>query len=399
MSQQGPERPPETTPAPGSRARAVSWTIAAIVALALTAVYAGSALSSALIFIVILLVLVIVHEFAHFATAKLFGVYVHEFGVGFPPRAFGFQFGETLYSVNWLPIGGFVRLEGEEYSDHPRSFSRKPAWQRFIILVSGALSNLILPIFLLSAALMFPHEEAVGRAVVADIVEGAPAAEAGFEPGDVIVTIDGRDAKNVNEAGRLIRLHLGDTVDITVLRDGREVTLPVEARWAPPEGQGPTGIAISAQYTFTETVSVPPWEAIPQGAQMTWDTLILARNEIISWFRGSGGPEFAGPVGIAQTTGEVARASGTAEGAVSPLLELAALLSINLGILNLLPLPMLDGGRVLFVVIEVLRGGRRIAPEKEAIVHLVGFAAFIALAVVITFADISRIWSGDSIIR
>jgi regulator of sigma E protease len=122
--------------------------------------------------------------------------------------------------------------------------------------------------------------------------------------------------------------------------------------------------------------------------------MILARNEFISWFKGGSSPEVAGPVAIAQTTGEVAR-----EGGASPLLELAALLSINLGIINLLPLPMLDGGRVMFLVIEFLRGGRRIAPEKEALVHLVGFVLFMALAVVVTFADVSRIVNGESLFR
>src|SRR3989304_5746062 len=109
---------------------------------------------------------------------------------------------------------------------------------------------------------------------------------------------------------------------------------------------------------------------------MGGDTMTLARSEVIGWFKGRGGPQFAGPVGIAQTTGEVARSSETTAGAIAPLLELAALLSINLGIMNLLPLPMLDGGRILFVLIEVVRGGRRVAPEREALVHMIGFIAF-----------------------
>ena len=145
---------------------------------------------------------------------------------------------------------------------------------------------------------------------------------------------------------------------------------------------------------FTETVADPPWESIPRGFDATIDSLVLARNEIVSWFKGGTTPEVAGPVGIAQTTGEIAR-----EGGVTPLLQLAALLSINLGVLNLLPLPMLDGGRVMFLLVEVARGGRRIAPEKEALVHLVGFALFIALAVAVTFSDITRIANGDSLFR
>src|SRR5690606_14139376 len=210
----------------------------------------------------------------------------------------------------------------------------------------------------------------------------------------------------LNEASRYVRLFQGQTVDVTVRRDGEPVTFPVYARWDFPAGQGPTGITIAPEAVnpvdgrpFTVTVALPPWESIPQGARLTWDTLILARNQIVSWFRGASGPEFQGPVGIAQTTGEVATSAETPGGAISPLLELAALLSINLGILNLLPLPMLDGGRMFFVFVEVLRGGKRIAPERESLVHLVGSVAFMALALVVTFYDGSRIASGDSILR
>ncbi|MDA0366004.1 MAG: M50 family metallopeptidase, partial [Chloroflexi bacterium] len=361
--------------------------------------FARAALGSAALFLLILIGLVWFHEAAHFVTAKIFGVYVHEFGLGFPPRIWGKRIGETEYTINWLPIGGFVRLEGEEDASKPRSLAAKPRWQRFIVLVSGAVANLILPVLLFAIALSFPHEESIGRAVVTGVIANAPAAEAGLQFGDVIYAVDGRNTKNVSEASRYINLYRGRAVDVTVKRGEELIDLKVFARWAPPSGQGPTGISIGAQYPFTETVALPPWQSIPQGVRQTWDSLLLARNEIISWFKGAGGPQFAGPVGIAQTTGEVARQTDSAAGAVSPLLELAALLSINLGILNLLPLPMLDGGRVLFLLIEVARRGKRIAPEKEAVVHLVGLAAFIVLAVVITFFDISRIANGDSLFR
>jgi regulator of sigma E protease len=380
--------------APASKPRIFSTLVTIVTALALSFVFARDATSAALIFIVILIGLVVAHEFAHFITAKLFGVYVMEFGIGFPPRAFGKRFGETEYTVNWLPIGGFVRLMGEEDPTHPRSLASRPKWQRFIVLASGSVMNLILPIVLFAFAFTIPHEESVGRAIISQVVADSPAQAAGLQPEDIIYEIGGRDAKNSIEAGRLIRLNMGNETEILVKRGAEFVTVELTPRWTPPAGQGPTGITIAPQYGFTETVSQPPWESIPNGFRTTIDTMILARNEFISWFKGGSGPEVAGPVAIAQTTGEVAR-----EGGVSPLLELAALLSINLGIINLLPLPMLDGGRVMFLVIEILRGGRRIAPEKEAIVHLVGFALFMALAVVVTFADVSRIVNGESLFR
>ncbi|MBM4434564.1 MAG: site-2 protease family protein [Chloroflexi bacterium] len=361
--------------------------------------YARSALNSALLFLLILVGLVWVHELAHFLTAKLFGVYVHEFGLGFPPRIWGKRIGETEYTINWLPIGGFVRLEGEENASKPRSLAAKPRWQRFIVLVSGAVANLLLPVVLFAAALSFPHEESIGRPVVTSVVPNAPAAAAGLKSGDVIYAVEDRNVKNVSEGSRYINLYRGREIEMRVKRGSDFVDLRMHARWAPPPGQGPTGISIASQYPFTERVALAPWESIPRGVRQTWDTLFIARNEIISWFKGASGPQLAGPVGIAQTTGEVARASESAASAVSPLLELAALLSVNLGILNLLPLPMLDGGRVLFLLIEVARRGKRIAPEREALIHLVGFAMFIVLAVVITFFDISRIAAGESIFR
>lgn len=376
-----------------------------LIGLVIAFIWAQHAVTSALLFIFILVLLVLAHEAAHFATAKMFGIRVHEFGVGFPPKIAGKHFGETEYTINWLPIGGFVRLEGEENPTSPRSLASRPAWQRLIVLGSGAGINLVLPVFLFAAALMIPHEVPEGRARISQVVDGSPAQEAGLQPGDVIYSIEGRETRNLIEASRYVRLYQGRTIEMTVDRGGELTTVPVYARWEFPEGQGPTGIQIapvsvaSDGRPFTVTESQAPWTAVGNGFRLTWDTMILARNQVVSWFKGAQGPEFQGPVGIAQTTGEVASSAGSAQGAISPLLELAALLSINLGILNLLPLPMLDGGRMFFVFIEVLRGGRRIAPEREALVHLVGFFAFIALALVVTFYDVSRIASGDSILR
>ena len=386
---------------PALRPAGIALAIAA--ALAVSWRVAPDAASAALLFVAVLVALVVAHELAHFATAKLFGIRVLEFGIGFPPRIAGRRWGETEYTVNWLPLGGFVRMLGEEDPGHPRSLAAAARWKRFVVLVSGSLTNLLLPVLLFAAAFSLPHEEVIGRTVIASVVPGAPAEAAGFRAGDVIYEVGGRDAPNPAATGRLIRLNLGREIGVVVRRGQEFETLRVTPRWSPPQGQGPTGITIRSQCTFvggqgcvpfTGTVALPPWESLPAGARATLDSLILTRNEIVSWFRGGSSPEVAGPVGIAQVTGEVAR-----EGGATPLLQLAALLSINLGILNLLPLPMLDGGRVMFLLLEVARGGRRIAPEKEALVHLVGFAVFIALAAAVTFADITRIASGDSLFR
>ena len=380
---------PPTGPSP---LQVIAWLALVIAAIAASIVLARNAATAALLFIVILVGLVLAHEAGHFVMAKLFGIKVLEFGVGFPPRVTGWQFGETEYTINWLPLGGFVRLLGEEDPSDPRSLAAQTAWKRFIVLFAGAGVNLVLPVLLFAIAFSLPHEESIGRAVVAEVIPDSPAEAAGLELGDVIYSIGGRDAKNVATASRLVRINMGQETDLRIKRGDEFLTVNVTPRWAFPSNQGPTGITIASQYPFTERVALAPWESIPAGVRATLDTLMLARNEVVGWVKGGSGPAVAGPVGIAQTTGQVAR-----EGGAPPLFELAALLSINLGVINLLPLPMLDGGRIFFLLIEVVRGGRRIAPEKEAIVHLVGFVLFVALAVVVTFSDISRLIGGNSV--
>jgi regulator of sigma E protease len=346
-------------------------------------------------FVGILIVLIVVHELGHYITAKLTGVKVLEAGLGYPPRVWGFTWRGTLYSINWLPLGGFVRLLGEEDPSDPASLAAKPRWVRLIVLFAGSGMNFLLPIFLFALAFMIPREVSVGLTQITGVASQSPAQEAGLQAGDVILAIDGDEVRNVREVSLAIRLNVGETVDFTVKHsDGVVENVPVHARWTPPEGQGPTGIQIGSLYSFTEKESFPPWEAIPKGWTATIDSLILARNEVISMVKGGSGPEVTGPVGIAQATGEVVKQSGW-----YTLLEFAALLSINLAIINVLPLPMLDGGRIAFVLLEIVRRGRRIAPEKEAIVHLVGLALIITSAVVITYFDVIRLIRGDSLFR
>jgi regulator of sigma E protease len=158
--------------------------------------------------------------------------------------------------------------------------------------------------------------------------------------------------------------------------------------------QGPTGIVIAAQYTYTETQSYSLFKAVPLGVRNTVDSLTLARNQVITWVKGGGSPEVSGPIGIAQATGQVVQEAGW-----KVLTDFAALLSVNLAVINILPLPMLDGGRIVFVLLEVLRGGRRIAPRKEALVHVVGLVALLTFVVIISYFDIVRIIQGGSLFR
>jgi regulator of sigma E protease len=361
-------------------------------------------------FLAMLVALIVVHELGHFFTAKLFGIKVLEAGLGYPPRAWGFTWHGTIYSVNWLPLGGFVRLLGEEDPSDPESLAAAAAWKRLIVLASGGVLNLLLPILLFAVVFMLPRQVPVGPAVIDLVEESSPAEQAGLQAGDEILEINGREVKNTIDASRLIRLNMGDTLEFKVQRDffggGTDVvTAHVRARWDPPEGQGPTGIRIHNLVAGSavcqgegrpdqcyETEKYGFFAAFPRGWTATMDALTLARNQVITLFHGGGGPDFAGPVGIAQATGEVVEESGW-----EPVLELAALLSINLGIVNLLPLPMLDGGRIAFVLLEIARRGKRVSPEKEAIVHLIGLVLIITMAVVVTYFDVARLISGGSL--
>lgn len=351
-------------------------------------------LESVLPFVGILLVLVLVHEFGHFLTAKLFRIKVLEFGVGFPPKLFGKKLGETEYTVNALPLGGFVRLLGEEDPSDPRSLAARPAWQRLIVLGAGAFMNILLPVALFTASYMIPQEQPFARPVVVAVAPGSPAEQAGMQVGDQIVAVNDRIIHNPSELSYNIRLHLGETLIVRVRRAGDGRDLPVYARVGPPADQGPMGVQISASQTATYEESYPFWEAVPKAWTSTWESLTLAKNEIRTWFAGRSAPQFSGPVGIAQATGEVVDQAGWVQ-----LLSFAALLSINLAILNILPLPMLDGGRMFFVVLEIIRRGKRISPEREGLVHLIGFVAILGLVVVMSFFDVQRIISGDSFFK
>lgn len=347
-----------------------------------------------LAFFGMLAVVIVAHELGHFITAKARGIKVEEFGIGYPPRIFGIKRGETTYSLNAVPLGGFTKMAGEEDPQVERSLASKGIGTRLLVLSAGSLMNVILPFLLLSIALMIPHDVWIGQVTVEEVAENSPAAMAGIRAGDTMLSINDKPINNTGDLSRYIQLNLGGEITVLVEHeDTSQEEVILSPRWRPPEGEGAIGASITTKDYIIESQSEPFWRAIPKGIGQAFETMVLFKNAILSLFIGTatvGG--VAGPVGIAQITGEVAKAG------ISPLLEWTAFFSLNLAILNLLPLPALDGGRIAFVLLEWVRRGKRISPKREGLVHLIGFALLMLFILAVTFQDIIRIISGESII-
>jgi regulator of sigma E protease len=346
-----------------------------------------------LIFLGILALLILAHEAGHFASAKAFDVKVEEFGLGFPPRLIGVRRGETLYSLNAIPLGGFTKMAGEEDPKVPRSLASKGVGTRLIVLSAGSIMNALLPIILFSIAFIVPHDVVTGEVLVEEVAPNSPAAVAGIEAGDIILSLNDKPVHNIGDLYRYTHLNLGKEVNLVVEHSDTTIKeVQVIPRWKPPQGQGAIGVAIKMPEAAIVSQSYPFWEAIPLGTTECVETYILFKNEILKWFIGATPPQVTGPVGIAQLTGEVAKAG------ISPLLEFAGFISINLAIINIFPLPALDGGRMVFVLLEWVRRGKRISPRTEGLVHAIGFATLIAAMVAITYQDVIRIIAGESLI-
>jgi regulator of sigma E protease len=346
-----------------------------------------------IVFILILGLLIFVHEMGHFIAARLTGVKVEEFGMGFPPRLFAIKRGETVYSLNLIPLGGFCKMLGEEDPSEPRSLASKRPLTKLFVLGAGPVMNAVLPIVLLTIAFMIPRQVVVGDVVIEEVATDSPAAEAGIEPGDTVLSINGHSIQNIGDLIYDVHLSLGEETTLELeAEDGSQKVVTLVPRWAPPEGEGPVGVALSLANTYEVSEHYPFWEAVPKSATTLWETFELIRNEVRSWFARGTAPQVGGPVAIFQITGE-ANAAGP-----SYLLQFAAFLSLNLAIINLLPLPALDGGRIVFVLLEVVRRGKRVSPRTEGLIHLVGFMMLIGLILVITYFDILRAIRGESMV-
>lgn len=358
----------------------------------------------------IFFLMVVVHEFGHFITAKWAGIRVEEFAIGFPPRIGGIQRGETLYSINLLPIGGFVRMPGEngettdEHGNYDSgSFAAKSAGKRAIVLLGGVTMNLILAVILFTAA------EAAGQVqytnVIGQIEANSPAQTAGLVQGDRILSIDGHatpyfsdivtQTKNAIAAGTAQNPQAQTVPLVVVVRQaasGKTETLTIPARVNPANGQGAIGFASDSNHPIIQRP--PLWKTPLLGVQDIGTSASATVNGIHMIIRGAIPLNKAvqGPVGIVSTTATFASVIPTA--GWYPILFLAGYLSLNLAVFNVLPIPALDGGRLLFVVIEVLRRGKRISPEREGLVNLIGMGCLLFLVLLVTINDVTNIVGG-----
>ncbi len=431
----------------------------------------------------ILTFLIFIHELGHFMAARRAGMKVEEFGFGLPPRAIGIQKGETIYSVNWIPLGGFVRVLGEDGKNFDeRSMQAKSAWQRIVFITAGSAMNFLTAFVLIGALLAF-QGRSTDNVYVLDVVDNSPAAAAGWLPGDRFISANGESVDSVEDIVNMTRSSAGDEMTVVLERGSEEITSTIVPRENPPEGEGSAGVRLSSALSSNvRIVEVPPGSAAAAAGLQEGDIVIKSNgNEVLDYISyeaplraipgepanlvvNRGGEiltlsavvpivipddaeplgseiiqdvqyervsllrlipetikeffntlrrmgegllmiirgqvnisEIAGPIGMGQLTSEIIERSSLPLWVT--LVNLTILLSLNLAILNLLPLPALDGGRLMFVLLEIARRGRRIAPEKEGMVHFVGLIILLGFMIVVAVADIDRIVSGNSLIQ
>jgi len=328
-------------------------------------------------FLAVLAVLIIAHELGHFTTAKAFGVKVEEFSLGFPPRLLSKKLGETRYSLSAIPLGGFVKMAGEVDPKETRSLASKNIGIRILVLSAGSLMNALMPLLLFSIAFMVPHNMVIAEVVVQEVATNSPAAMAGIDSGDTILSVNEHPVHSIGDLHRYIQLNLGKEATLVVSHsDSTTEEVQLIPRWKPPEGEGAIGVVVSMPNPTIVRQSEPFWKAIPMGVTECIETFVLFKNEIIRIFIGATSLQVGGPVAM----------------------EFAAFLSINLAIINIFPLPALDGGRIVFVLLEWVRRGKRISPKTEGLIHGIGFILLMTAILAITYQDIIRIISGESLI-
>lgn len=353
-----------------------------------------------LIFILTLGLLVFVHELGHFLAARLFGISVDEFGFGFPPRLLGIKRGNTVYSINWIPLGGFVKIKGvagddtskERFQD-PDSFAAAKAWKKFTILFAGIAMNVVLGIILLTIGFRIGLPLSIGEDIphaqirdvgihILSVKASSPAESLGLAVGDTLVSINEATFQTTDELRGYLSEHPDQEIRVQWKRgnDSRDGTV----RLSNEEGKGILGVSLGK----TGIVSFALPRAFLMGIQSTFGMvgqIFIALGDVVRGLviEHTVREDLSGPIGIAVMTGQAAKLG------FIYLLQFAAILSVNLAVFNVLPIPALDGGRLLFIVIESIRR-KPISERIEAVIHNTGFLLLIALVLLVTFRDITR---------
>jgi regulator of sigma E protease len=339
--------------------------------------------------------IIFIHEFGHFFTAKLSGVRVNEFAIGMGPTIFRFHKGETTYALRLLPIGGFCAMEGEEeHSEDPKAFHNKPVWKRILVVAMGAVMNILLGLVLMMVIL--GQEPAFSSTTIAQFHENAPSHASGLEVGDTITAINGY--KIISDRDLLFALSMDEdfTVDMMVSRGGETVELK-GVQFGTQQTEDGSEILqldfwVQPIYKNFGTLFVQSCKETVSSVRMVWESLL----GLITGRFGFG--DIAGPVGAAQAITNAASSGLQVNflAAVNNILLMMVIITVNLGVVNLLPLPALDGGRLVFLVIEgIIR--KPINPKYEGWVHAAGFILLIGLMVIITFSDIMRLITGQGL--
>jgi len=345
-----------------------------------------------LIFALILGGIVFIHELGHLLAAKWRGVKVEEFAIGFPPRLFSFKKGETVYSFNLIPLGGFCKMVGEQDADvdAERGLQSKGYGSRILVFAAGSMMNLLLPFLLMTIAFAIPHAVGLEGVKVGSVSADSPAALAGLQADDVLLTANGQELITTADFGEI----LNDTPDAPLVlgieRDGVEQEIIV-TDFIEEDGVFKAGVGLTSATVVTESLS--GWQAISTGFADTGRMYVSFGGLVADLFTGDadfGG--VVGPIGVADATAEIVPYGA------SVILMWAASISMAIGIANLLPIPVFDGGHILFVLIEMARKGKRMSMKWRMGAQMVGLVLILSLFVIVGYRDIERLISGGSLL-
>lgn len=349
-------------------------------------------LKTILIFSIVISILVLIHETGHFLAAKLFKVKVEEFGIGMFIRLFSFKKKETVYSINALPIGGYVKLMGEDGGNEndPRSFSSKSKRKRILILAAGVMMNFLMAIFLFTISFWMGMPEWQEEIIITGVAEGSPAQNVGIKKDDIVFVIQGEEIVSSDRLQEIISENRGKEISMKVKREeGEIVTYSILARENPPDGQGALGIEMMSIPSIELQERASFLKGLENGIIITFSTtgemfkgLFMVLQNIFT--TGKSGEVVAGPVGIGQMVGKLI------DYGISPLIQFSAILSLNFAVLNIFPFPALDGGRILFIFIELVTK-KKVPARIEAMIHAAGLTLLMILLIFITYKDILRI--------